>query len=166
MQGETNDSNRSKCEVIGRDQLSKDEINEKRKKKVLQIRSATSVYIAKCVALLGVAVIAIVTSSSEKTLLLGTLTFVIGIIFDMLVLSKSNPLSDIWWIILVQWLITIIIGVVAFVVAIILLIYNSFQSETKLFIDSIINSVIPKYMIAVGILGPLLEIYYNIPYDD
>lgn len=140
--------------------------NEYKKKKILQIRSATSVYIAKLIGLLFVATVALFTASDIPALLLGCFTFAVAIMFDMLILAKDNPVSDIWWIILVQWFITIIFGLATATDLVVLLIYNIFSDETQLLLKPIIRVAASSCMYIMGIIGPLIEIYYNIPYDD
>lgn len=144
----------------------KQQKNEEKKRKLLQIRSASSVYIAKMVVLLAIATIAVITASDTSALQLGALTFFAAIVLDMLVLAKNNPVSDIWQIYLAQWIITIIFGIAAASNLLLILLYPNISSDTWNVMSPAIDVAVPICMYIMGIVGPIIEIYYNIPYDD
>lgn len=140
----------------------KKQLNEVKKRKLLQIRGAISIYIIKIIVLLVIATIVAFTASDTSALLLGALTFFATVVLDMMVLAKNNPVSDIWWIILAQWLITIIFLAIAFGDLLLILLYDNISLDAEAFFVI----AVPACMYIMGIFGPIIEIYYNIPYDD
>lgn len=144
----------------------KQQKNEEKKRKLLQIRSASSVYIAKMVSLLIIVTIVIFTASDTSSLQLGALTFSAAIFFDMLVLARDNPVSDIWWIYLAHWIITIIFGIAAAINLLLILLQPNISPDKWIAMLPAINETVMICMYIMGIVGPIIEIYYNIPYDD
>lgn len=138
--------------------------NEKKKQKLLQIRGAISIYIIKIIVLMAIATIVKITASDTPALFLGALTFFAAVVLDMAVLTKENPVSDIWYIILIQWFMLIIFFAVAVGDFVLVIIYaNSYLSPD---VETFFAWAVRICMYIMGSVGPIIEIYYNIPYDD
>lgn len=140
----------------------KGQVNEVKKQKLLQIRGAISIYIIKIIVLLAIATIVTFTAPDTTALLLGALTFFATVVLDMAVLAKDNPVSDIWWICLAQWIISVIFLFVAVGDLLLILLYDNISLDAEAFF--VIS--VPICMYIMGIFGSIIEIYYNIPYDD
>lgn len=129
---------------------------------MLEIRGAISIYIIKMLVMPVIATIVIFTATDAPTLFLGALTFFAAIVLDMLVLNKDNPVSSIWYIILVHWVISVIFFAVALGDLVLLLLYSYLSTNIETFFVWAVRIC----MYIMGIVGPIIEIYYNIPYDD
>lgn len=140
----------------------KKKANEEKKQKLLQIRGAISIYIIKLIVLVAIATIVKITASDTSALLLGALTFFTTVVLDMAILAKDNPVSDIWQIYLAHWIITVIFFSVAVVNLLLILLYDYISPDVETFFVMAVQIC----MYTMGIIGPIIEIYYNIPYDD
>ena len=152
--------------------LTRDTINEKkkqRKNKFARIKAATSIYIIKIIVFIGIAAIAIFTSQTVNALLLSALTYMIGFIFDMWVLSKDYTSPVILGIVVLQWIVLFVIIGVSVGLLVLLFTYDNvstMNSWMKQNLEVMIRVWVPVFMIAVAIVAPTAEAFYSLPNDD
>lgn len=142
---------------------------EQRKRKFVRIKASTSIYIFKGVAFMGLATIAIITSQTVNALLLGALTYAVGIIFDMWILSTDNSAPVILWISVFQWIITFVILGLTVLIFVLLVSYDGMCASNIIPKESLsqqIKAWVPVFMYGIGIISASIEAYYSIPYDD
>lgn len=142
---------------------------EHRKRKLARIKAATSIYIIKAIVFLGIAVIAIFTSQTINALLLSALTYMIGFIFDMWVLSKDNSSPVIFEIAVLQWIVLFLIVVISVGVAVLLFTYDGLIDSNfwaKQNLETLIRVWVPIFMCSVAVVAPTAEAFYSLPDDD
>ena len=147
---------------------SNENIKEEKIKKFARIKESISIYIAKMIAFLGLACIDIFTAQSENALLLVALTYAVGIIFDMIILSKNNKNIDVITMNAIQWFYTIILGCLTIAVFVLLVSYDSLIQKHNIaeVLNSQINLWVPVYMCGIGVMSTFFEAYYSMPYDN
>lgn len=142
---------------------------EQKRRRFVRVKEATGIHIAKLIAFVAIAAIAVFTAQNVNALLLGALTYAVGIVFDMMVLSRDNKAVNILWISYIQWGITILIGALTVGVFVLLVTYDAIvyaRPSVMELLNSNIYRWIPVFMFIIAIISSLLEIYYSIPYDD
>lgn len=130
-------------------------------KEIIKFLDAISLYIYKCVVFVGITIIACITVADEKALLLGTLTYFPGIIFDISSLAKNDRMAkDHYILIALQRFAKILLQIWLGVCIVLMVFYEQFNLYVE--VDFIIHKYVPISMIAFGIGGPLLEMKYNL----
>lgn len=123
--------------------------------KFYRMKQETSIYVIKLIAYLGITALTIITSVPTRTLMIGTFVFLVGILFDMIILSKRQTGPSRLVIQKIQFIALILI-----VLLLVLVIVCLVSSEVEL------NKGLIQLIIFCGNVGPLLEIIYNYPEDD
>lgn len=143
--------------------------NESRKRTFARIKAATSIYVIKAIVFVGIAAIAYFTSQTVNAVLLSALTYMIGFIFDMWVLTKDNTVPVIFWVEIFQWIVFFIIVAVSVCVAVLLFTYDGLVTSSmwaKQNLETVIRNWIPVFMCVEAVVAPLMEAFYSLPSDD